>query len=72
MNMHFLLINTQMKIPRMYVTCERTVQACASLGTLYMPASMRDTQVTRVHADKELHASMFTSQYWRPMVSSWH
>ena len=32
---------------------ERTVHEGASLGTRYMPASMSNTQVTRVHAGKK-------------------
>ena len=62
----------QTKIHPLRVTREFTVQARVSLGTQYTPASTSDTQVTRVHAGKELHASIFTSQYWRPMASSWH
>ena len=56
MNMQFLQIYTQMKIPS-HVTHECTVQACASLGTRYMPASTSDTQVKRV-TRKHVHVSV--------------
>ena len=55
-----------------HVTHGRIVHIRANLGTQYVPASTSNTRVTKVHAGKKLHASVFTFQYWLPMVSPWH
>ena len=53
MNTRFLQIYTQAKIPR-----EHSIQAHASAGTRYTPASTSDTQVTRVHANSKSYTQV--------------